>query len=361
MDPRTATLLGYTQEELEAAFPDYIERLAGTIGKTNAETLEELRIWYNGYRFEENAQTVYNPVSVMKCFDTQQFKNFWFETGTPTFLVDLLRDNPVDLGNLQAPETVFSTYDPANLAPLPLLVQTGYLTIRQAATTGRRTQYTLGFPNFEIEESFSMALSCSFANLDMQTANSALTSMVKALQHGDVDAMLEHLKTFFHKVPSTIVEQKEKYYQTIFFTVFKLVGAMIDAEVNTSLGRIDAVVQTARHVMLFEFKLNGTAADAMDQIKDRHYAAGYRDDTRQVVLVGVEFDWKERNLGAWLIEMAFPRDRNGSQVRETPAAYATDVAGKPSTRESDRQEIARRLKAKGIAPDIIEEVMGISP
>jgi len=306
LDRRAATLLGYTQEEVEANFPDYIERLAKTQGRSVDETIAELRVWYNGYKFEEDAPTVYNPVSLMKCFMNEKFKNYWFETGTPTFLLDLLKRMPIDLGNLTAPEDSFSVYEADRLHSLPLLFQTGYLTIRGATQIGRRRQYQLGFPNFEIEESLSMAVSSSFANLELQESNSALTNMVKALQAGDVDTMLEHLKTFFHSVQYDLIEekQKEKYYQTIFFTVFKLIGAMIDAEVKTSRGRIDAVIRTAGHICIFEFKLNGSADDAMAQIKDKQYAAPYRDDPRQVILVGVAFDWKDRNLGAWRIEPA---------------------------------------------------------
>jgi hypothetical protein len=128
--------------------------------------------------------------------------------------------------------------------------------------------------------------------------------MIKALQAGDVDTMLEHLKTFFHSVQYDRIEkkQKEMYYQTIFFTVFKLVGAMIDAEVKTSRGRIDAVIKTADHIYIFEFKLHGSAEDAMQQIHDKQYAAPYRDDPRKKLLVGVEFSEKERNLGKWLVE-----------------------------------------------------------
>ncbi len=238
----------------------------------------------------------------MKCFINEEFKNYWFETGTPTFLLDLLKRKPIDLGDLTAPEDAFSVYEPGQLHSLPLLFQTGYLTIKGAVTQGRRRQYTLGFPNFEIEESLSMAVASTFADLEMQEADSALTRIVQALQTGDVDAMLEHLKTFFHNVPYDIVEQKEKYYQVIFFTVFKLIGAMIDAEVKTSLGRIDAVVRTADRVYIFEFKLRGAAAEAMQQIKDKQYAAGYRDDPRDIILVGVEFDWDNRNIGDWLLE-----------------------------------------------------------
>jgi hypothetical protein len=359
MDPRTATLLGYTQEELESAFPDYIERLAGTIGKTHAETLEELRIWYNGYRFEENAPTVYNPVSVMKCFDTQQFKNFWFETGSPTFLVDMMRDRPVDLGDLQAPEMAFSTYDPANLAPLPLLVQTGYLTIKSATREGRGTSFQLGFPNFEIEESFSYWLAHGFTRLQPDDLSSALRRLTAALRESRLADMLATLSFFFSKVPNTISIENEKYYQTIFFTIFKLIGVSIEAEVNTNIGRIDAVVKTANCIFIFEFKLNGTADDAMDQIHEKRYFEPYLDDGRPITLIGVEFAQTTRNLGEHRIETL--DTGTGGQVRETPAAYAADVAGKPSARESDRQEIARRMKAKGIDSAIIAEVTGLPP
>jgi hypothetical protein len=302
MDARTATLLGYTQAELEANFPEYIERLAGAIGKTHAETLGMLREWYNGYRFHPNAESVYNPVSVMKCFDTQEFKNYWFETGTPTFLVDLLRHTPLNLGDLMMPEEAFSAYDPGTLQVLPLLVQTGYLTIRDAALCGRSRQYRLGFPNFEIEESFSYWLARAFSDLPDQDMNSALQRMIAALNEGRVDEMLDTLKIFFAKVPYDIALDNEKYYQTIFFTVFTLLGARIEAESRTSIGRIDAVVKTKTDIFVFEFKLTGTAKKAMAQIREKRYFERFLDDGRRVTLIGAAFSKKTRNLGRWLIE-----------------------------------------------------------
>ena len=149
-----------------------------------------------------------------------------------------------------------------------------------------------------------MAVAGTFSNLEMQDSYRALSNMVEALQAGDADTMLEHLKTFFHNVPHDIVEQKEKYYQTIFFTVFKLIGAMIEAESRTSLGRIDAVVKTAGHIYIFDFKLRGTAEEALQQIREKQYAAGYRDDPRPVTLIGAAFDKEQRNLHHWLIAPA---------------------------------------------------------
>ena len=302
MDLRTATLLGYTQAELEVNFPDYIQRLADAMGKTQAETLGELREWYNGYRFHPNAESVYNPVSVMKCFDTQEFKNYWFETGTPAFLVDLLRRTPVKLDDLTAVEADFSSYDPADLAVLPLLVQTGYLTIKDASVSARNRVFRLGYPNYEIEESFSRWLAQGFARLPGEDLTGALERMVAALNEGRVGEMLTTLKLFFEKIPCDIAIANEKYYQTIFFTVFTLIGTRIEAEARTSLGRIDAVVKTKTDIFLFEFKLNGTSRKAMAQIREKRYFAPYLDDGRRVTLIGAAFSKKTRNLGRWLIE-----------------------------------------------------------
>lgn len=295
-----ATLLGYTQTELEENFPDYIERLAEH-GETGVdEALAELRAWYNGYRFHQAAETVYNPVSVMKCFQESEFRNYWFETGTPTFLVDLLRKEPVDLGGLSVPETAFFAYEPDRLDPLPLLVQTGYLTIVGAEKMGGLRYYELDYPNQEVEQSFSYWLARDFSHLRAPELSNALRRITRALGEGRVDDMLQHLKIFFAGVPNTISLDHEKYYQTIFFTVFKLIGAVIEAETSTNIGRIDAVVKTGTDIFLFEFKLHGTAEDALEQIHDTRYAEPFLDDDRRITLVGVAFDPSTRNLERWV-------------------------------------------------------------
>ena len=129
---KAAALLGYTQKELEGNFAEYIDALADERGESREQTLEQLRLWYNGYRFEENAATVYNPVSVMKCLDSRKFKNYWFETGTPSFLIDLFKTRPLLPEKLEMPESAFSVYEPDQLDLLPLMVQTGYLTLQGA-------------------------------------------------------------------------------------------------------------------------------------------------------------------------------------------------------------------------------------
>jgi hypothetical protein len=302
MNAQAATLLGYTQTELEANFPEYLEALATATGRTRAQTLEAMRAWYNGYRFEADAETVYNPVSVMKCFLEMKFKNYWFETGTPGFLIQLLKRQPINLGDLSAGEELFSTYDPANLEPLALLVQTGYLTIKSAESFGDSTSYRLGYPNKEIEHSFSHWLAQGFSELPSADMTPLLHRLVAALRESRLEDLLDTLRLFFAKIPNTITLDHEKYYQTIFFTVFKLIGAVVEAEVSTNIGRIDAIVKTATDIFVFEFKLDGTARRAMEQIRKMRYFEPYLDDGRRVTLVGAAFSKKTRNLGKFLVE-----------------------------------------------------------
>jgi hypothetical protein len=304
MNRETATLLGYTQSELEENFSGYIDALAVAQDRSREQTITDLREWYNGYRFEEMAETVYNPVSVMKCFQERKFKNYWFETGTPSFLIELLRDKPVNLDKLVVPETTFSAWEPDKLEALPLLVQTGYMTIKSVKRQGQTLNFHLGFPNQEVLQSFSYWLARDFTSVPAEDLTGALNRMLASLERGNVSAMLEDLKTFFAQVPYTINLAHEKYYQTIFFTVFTLIGAMTEAEVATNIGRMDAVVKTATDIFLFEFKLHESAESALAQIRTVHYAERYRDDGRRVTLVGVSFDEKARNLGRWLVESA---------------------------------------------------------
>ncbi|MBF0244680.1 MAG: ATP-binding protein [Planctomycetes bacterium] len=302
MQADAATLLGYTQEELEGCFVEYLKRLASALGWSRDKTLDELRIWYNGYRFHHAAPTVYNPVSAMKCLMEREFKNYWFETGTPSFLVELLKKKPVDFGNLIVSEAAFSTYEVDALEPLPLLVQTGYLTIQRMEMLGTRRQFQLGYPNREIEQSFADSLAQGYCSLPAEELNSALRRIIAALREDDIEAALEQMKIFFAAVPYDITLKNEKYYQTIFFVVFKLLGACIEAESRTGQGRIDAVVKTPGRIFILEFKLFGTAAEALAQIKAKRYYEPYLSDGRPVVLVGAAFDATTRNLEQWLVE-----------------------------------------------------------
>ena len=229
MDARAATLLGYTHEEVRKYFDEGVGDLAAANGLTKDEAYERLTAMYDGFRFHPEAPSVFNPVSIGKCLVSSEYRNYWFETGTPTFLLEILRNKPVDLDHPELPETAFSVFEPENAPAMPLLVQTGYLTIQGARRENLMTYYTLGFPNFEVSQAFSDALSQVLSGLEAPDTASLLTQMVQALREGDLDEMLETLSCFFANIPSTITLKQEKYYQTIFYTVFLLVGARVSA------------------------------------------------------------------------------------------------------------------------------------
>ncbi len=303
MDAQAATLLGYTKEELLDNFSEYIERLAEAECLSYDEAVEKLTRWYDGYLFEEKSKKIFNPVSVGKSLTELKLKNYWFETATPTFLVKLLRKNVLDLGNLAAQEKDFSTYEVEDPAVLALLVQTGYLTIagfEQLSETERF--YRLDFPNLEVRNSFNDYLLAGFANINDIDETQFLCKITSAIRAGDIDMMLETAKGFFANIPYDITLANEKYYQTIFFSLFTLIGLRIKAEVHTNIGRIDAVIERPQEIWIFEFKLNGTSKSALKQIHEKRYYEKYLASGKEIKLIGVAFSKKTRNLGKWIFE-----------------------------------------------------------
>ena len=296
MDARVATLFGYTHEEVKANFPESLAALGAKQGLDAEATFARLVRWYDGYRFEENAVPVFNPVSVGRCLSSGKFDPYWFETGTPTFLLKLMERNPVLLDEIEVSQTAFSNYEPDRPALISLLYQTGYLTIKSARQDGGIRLYRLTPPNFEVATAFSESLSSDFARLDGEEHASLLTQMVEALRADDVDDMLDALSCFFANIPANVTLKREKYYQSLFYAVFVLIGARTHAECWTNRGRVDAVVETPRGVYVFEFKLDGTADAALAQIKAKGYAEKWLRCGKKVTLVGAAFDAGMRNL-----------------------------------------------------------------
>ena len=320
MDARVATLFGYTHEEVKANFPQALAALGAKQGLDAEATFARLVQWYDGYRFEENAAPVFNPVSVGKCLSSGKFDPYWFETGTPTFLLRLMEKNPVVLDEIEVSQTAFSNYEPDRPALVSLLYQTGYLTIKSARQDGGIRLYRLVPPNFEVATAFSESLSADFSRLDGEEHASLLTQMVEALRADDVDDMLDALSCFFANIPANITVKREKYYQTLFYAVFVLIGARTHAECWTNRGRVDAVVETPRGVYVFEFKLGTggrdgarpspggpssvSAAAALAQIKAKGYAEKWLRCGKKVTLVGAAFDADMRNLSDRQVEVA---------------------------------------------------------
>ena len=304
MDARVATLFGYTHEEVRANFPESLAALGEKCGLDADATFARLVKWYDGYRFHQGATPVFNPVSVGKCLSSRQFDPYWFETGTPSFLLKLIERNPIDIDRIEVSQIAFSVYEPDAPELMAIFYQTGYLTIKSARDDGEDRIYTLGFPNYEVRKAFSESLSREFSRLGAAEHSSLLTQMVEALRHDDVNDMLDALSCFFANIPANITVRREKYYQTLFYAVFVLIGARTRAECWTNRGRVDAVVETPCGIYVFEFKLNGTASEALAQIREKGYHEKYLRSGKKVTLAGVAFDAEMRNLSDRQIAVA---------------------------------------------------------
>ncbi|MCJ8271539.1 MAG: ATP-binding protein, partial [Psychrosphaera sp.] len=300
MDAEYATLCGITQEELESHFGQAVDELAKKEHLDRAQTLAKIKYWYNGYQFEEDAPGVYNPFSLLSLFRTAKFNNYWFTTATPTFLLDLLQNKQYDLKNLTAVKVGVAAFDASNphdMDILSLFVQTGYLTIKSY----RAPQYQLGFPNYEVKKSFFDSVAARYAQISPGAGQNYTFELTEAIQADDLGTFFKILKIFFANIPYDITLQHEKYYQSLFYALFKLIGLTIEAEVRTNQGRIDCVVQNDNTIYIIEFKLNGTKEQALQQIHDKNYAQKYQGSDKKVVLLGVEFDKDSRNIGEYIV------------------------------------------------------------
>ena len=304
MDARVGTLFGYTHEEVKANFPEALAALGAKLGLAAEATFAKLVHWYDGYRFHQDATPVFNPVSIGKCLSSSQFDPYWFETGTPSFLLRLMEQNPVNLDEIEVSQTSFSVYEPDKPSLMALLYQTGYLTIKDAHQEGEERVYRLACPNYEVRKAFSESLSVAFSHLDAFDQSSLLNQMLAALRSDDVNDMLDALSCFFANIPANITVKREKYYQALFYAVFVLIGARTSAECWTNRGRVDAVVETPCGIYVFEFKLNDTAEAALTQIKEKGYHEKYMRRGKKVTLVGAAFDAGMRNLSDRRIEVA---------------------------------------------------------
>lgn len=299
-----ADIVGLTQTELEQALSDHLQALVEVEQRSYEETLQKIRYWYNGYRFSRRELLIYNPFSLLTLLQYREFKFHWFETGTPTFLLELIKNNPVSWQQIPdekwAAANEFSSYEIEDLQPLPLLFQSGYLTIKDIDDEFDLTLYRLDYPNYEVRRAFLGELLKQFSRIEGEAG--ALYRLVKAFRAGDIDHALEELKIFFANIDYDLHLDQEKYYQTIFFVIFQLLGFNIKAEVKTNRGRIDAVIELSEAIYLFEFKLFDTAEAALQQIKTKHYFQKFMTMPKEIILVGVAFDTSTKNIGQWIIE-----------------------------------------------------------
>ena len=296
-DSKYSTLLGYTQEELEHYFGAMMNRLED--GGNREELLEKTKTWYNGYSWN-GLDFVYNPYSILNLFRKRQFENYWFSTGTPTFLIKLLKSRQRDIGNYEHMRVggyAIDSFDIDHQETTSLLFQTGYLTIkkREIQEDGE-IEYILSYPNREVHDSFIIHLFRSYTEKEIDESGSIIRKLTKQLHSGNYDAFFESLRSLFASIPYNIViKNREAYFHSIIYMVLKLIGINIEAEIQTNQGRIDAIIKTGKTVVIMEFKM-GTADEALSQIRQKKYFEPYVDLGQPVHLIGVGFDKEEGNL-----------------------------------------------------------------
>jgi hypothetical protein len=265
------------------------------------QSLFALAHQYNGYRFCEDDVRVYNPFSILHAFNKLKLRDFWFETATPSFLINLLKEQRYSLPTLEGlevSEAMFATFDLDRLRPEALLFQTGYLTISDV----QQRLYTLDYPNLEVKRAFSESLFFSFAEGANGSISSHVLKLSRYLEKKNFDAFFETMQAVFASIPYTLNTQRdEAYFHTIFYLMLSASGVEADCEMLTSEGRIDLAVEFSDTVYIPEFKCNQSPEAAIQQIRDKHYADKYQQKGKQIVLIGINFDTETRNVAEWKI------------------------------------------------------------
>jgi len=301
MHPRFSLMLGYTEKELRNNFKEHFELFADKLDIDLAELYDKFKIMYNGFRFSDEAEKVYNPYSIAKALDYQKLNDYWFESGTPTFLVDLIKEQNFDftrLDNLEVGIDKLKAYDITKLKLIPMLFQTGYLTIKDVED---EIIYTLGYPNFVVKRGMSLNLIKAFTEDKIKTP--IIHRIKKSLLNRDYEQFMEYMKSLFANIaniniPKTL-EEREHYYHSIFYLVGVLFSdnhLNVYSELLTSEGRIDTLVETEENIFIIEFKCNQSAEKAIEQIKDKNYADKFKLKGKEIVLIGINFDTEKRNV-----------------------------------------------------------------
>ena len=305
-----ATLLGWTPGEMERDMKEHIATLAQSLGHSLEEMQAILAKMYNGYRFSRAEDRVYNPWSVINAFRQQSIENFWYASGSSQFLMHelnrRLKESVVfrirDLYNFRIQADMLPTLDIRNAQLETLLFQAGYLTIKDTSGTTLDPYFHIGFPNREVEKSLLFALIGSLVPKTEGKADDHLNQLVRALHKEDLDGFFTLLRdAFFANIPYELHLPFEKYYQTVFHTLFLLLEIRIRSEESTNVGRIDGVLETDNHIYIIEFKLNDSAENALQQTRDKGYAQKYRASGKKIICVGVNF--AGRNIDSWVHEV----------------------------------------------------------
>lgn len=296
-------ICGVSDQELHENLDIELHEFAETQDLSYDKLCTKLKEYYDGYHFTHNSIGIYNPFSLLNAFKYKEFGSYWFETGTPTYLVKLLKKHHYDLERMAHEETdaqVLNSIDSESTNPIPVIYQSGYLTIK--GYDERFGIYRLGFPNREVEEGFIRFLLPFYANVNKVESPFEVQKFVREVETGDYDSFFHRLQSFFADTTYEVIREQELHYENVLFIVFKLVGFYTKVEYHTNDGRIDLVLQTEKFIYIMEFKLNGTAEEALQQINDKRYALPFEADGRKLFKIGINFSEKTRNIEKWVVE-----------------------------------------------------------
>ncbi len=324
MMPEYSAICGISQSELDERMAGSIQTLSERLGKSFDQTRQLLKDNYDGYHFSEVSEDIYNPFSLMKALSAGKLGSYWYESGTPTFLMEMMRDERMDETRLdrmtEIAESDFDISPEVSFGVLPLLYQAGYLTIKDY--NREDGSYTLGYPNKEVREGFMKGLLANYRSTEGMSASFVL-QFNRALKDNDIDSALLRLQSFLASIPYDLENKSEKHFQTIIYLIFSLLGYYTQAEVKSAVGRADAVCRTRDRIYVFEFKVDGSAEDALRQIDDEGYLIPYKSGNIgaascaafqsgadsvsaapvELVKVGVNISTQTRTIAEWKTEI----------------------------------------------------------
>ena len=301
-DRRYVRLCGISENELHGYLDEGVASLAADNGMSKEECYTKLKEDYDGYHFEWGTEGMYNPFSVLCTLSSGQFKDYWFETGTPSFLVEQLKKTNFPLEDLTRTELSADTLNSIDIMdenPIPLVYQSGYLTI-----TGYDDEfgiYKLGFPNREVRQGFIRYLAPYYTPVSNKQSDFSISNFVKDVRNGDAEGFMHRLEAFFANGNYALMGDRELYFHNAIYLLFTLLGFYVDVERHTTGGRMDVLVQTAQYVYIIELKINQDAATALKQIEETGYAEPFANDQRQLFKIGINFDTEKRCIDDWKI------------------------------------------------------------
>ena len=298
-----AGICGITMDELTTQMSADVDALAEKLGKTREETLAKLREYYDGYHFAAQSPDVFNPYSLLNAMAAGQLDYYWFSSGTPTYLIEMLKKfhvMPSEIGGGDADKSEFDAPTENMTSVIPLLYQSGYITIK--GYDPETELYTLDLPNKEIRVGLYRCLLPNYIGTNTVKGTTTIAKMSALIRRGKMDGALEMLQAFLETVPYCQGANSEGHYQQMMYVIFSILNHYVDVEVRTPRGRVDMVLRTATHIYLFELKLNKDAATAMRQIDLKQYPKRFMLCGLPIVKVGINFDVEKHNITDWTVE-----------------------------------------------------------